>query len=72
MGAASHDNLQGRIDLTSHVERVVSGAERGKDVNFRNIRRTKERAKRERHKDFMEEVDDSGESDDADAEDDDG
>lgn len=72
VGAASHDNLQGRIDLTSHVERIVSGAERGKDVNLRNIRRTKERAKRERHKDFMEEVDDSGESDDADAKDDDG
>lgn len=72
VGAASHENLQGRIDLTSHVERVVSGAERGKDVNLRNIRRTKERAKRERHKDFMEEVDDSGESDDADAKDDDG
>lgn len=69
--AAAHDSLQGRIDLTSHMERVVNGAERGRDVNLRNIRRAKERAKKERHRDFMEEVEDSGEPDGADAKDDD-
>lgn len=54
---AVHDNLQGRVELASHVERIVSGTGQDRDVNLKGIRSTKNRAKRERHKDFVEEVD---------------
>lgn len=54
---AVHDNLQGRVELASHVERIVSGTGQDRDVNLKGIRSTKSRAKRERHKDFVEEVD---------------
>ena len=66
VNGAVHENLQGRIDLASHVERVVSSSGRGKDVNLRNVRKTKDRAKKERHRNFVEEVDNSGEPDDED------
>lgn len=54
---AVHENLQGRVDLASHVERIISGTGQDRDVNLKGIRSTKIRAKRERHKDFVEEVD---------------
>ena len=54
---AVHENLQGRVDLASHVERIISGTAQDRDVNLKGIRSTKSRAKRERHKDFVEEVD---------------
>lgn len=54
---AVHDNLQGRVELASHVERIISGTGQDRDVNLKGIRSTKNRAKRERHKDFVEEVD---------------
>lgn len=54
---AVHDNLQGRVELASHVERIISGTAQDRDVNLKGIRSTKSRAKRERHKDFVEEVD---------------
>lgn len=54
---AVHENLQGRVDLASHVERIISGTGQDRDVNLKGIRSTKNRAKRERHKDFVEEVD---------------
>ena len=60
------NNLQGRIDLASHVERIVEGKEKSRDVNVKGVRESKKRAKKERHKDFMEEVQD-GESDGKDA-----
>ena len=58
MGNAVPNNLQGRIDLTSHVERIVKGKEKSKDVNVKGVREAKKRAKEERHKDFMKEVQD--------------
>ena len=57
ISSAVHDNLQGRVDLASHVERIISGTGQDRDVNLKGIRSTKSRAKRERHKDFVEEVD---------------
>ncbi|MCM1223335.1 MAG: transposase family protein, partial [Lachnospiraceae bacterium] len=66
VGGAVHDNLQGRIDLASHVERIVDGKERSEDVNLKDIRNTKKKAKKERHRNFVEEVED-GKSGGADA-----
>lgn len=63
---AVHNNLQGRIDLASHVERIVDGKERNEDVNLKGIRKSKKKAIKERHRNFVEEVED-GESGDADA-----
>lgn len=59
-------NLQGRVNLASHVERIVEGKEKSRDVNIKGVREAKKRAKEERHKDFMEEVQD-GEADRTDA-----
>lgn len=63
---AVSNNLQGRVDLASYVERIVESAGRNKDVNVKEIRETKKRAKKERHRDFVEEVLD-GKSDNKDA-----
>lgn len=63
---AVHNNLQGRIDLASHVERIVGGKEQGGNVNLKGVRETKQREKKERHRNFVEEVED-GESGNADA-----
>lgn len=60
------NNLQGRVDLASHVERIVEGKEKSRNVNVKGVRETKKRAKEERHKDFIEEVQD-GEPDRTDA-----
>lgn len=59
---AVRNNLQGRIDLASHVERIVDGKERSGDVNLKGIRKTKERKRKERHRNFVEEVEKGGES----------
>lgn len=56
VGNAVSNNLQGRVDLASHVERIVGSAGRNEDVNIKDIRETKKRAKKERHRDFVEEV----------------
>ena len=66
VGEAIHNNLQGRIDLASHVERIVGGKERSEDINLKEIRKTKKKAKEERHRNFVEEVKD-GKPDSADA-----
>ena len=63
---ATQSNLQAEVDLASHVERIVGSTERSEDVNIKEVRKTKKRAKRERHKDFVEEVQD-GEADNKDA-----
>lgn len=55
---AIQNNLQGRVDLASHVEKIVGGTEKSKDVNIKGVRETKKRAKKEKHKDFLEEVQD--------------
>lgn len=64
VGDAVHNNLQGRIDLASHVERIVDGRERNEDVNLKEVRKTKKKAIKERHRNFVEEVED-GKSGDA-------
>lgn len=69
---AVHKNLQGRVDLASHVERIVSGTGKNGDVNLKGIREAKKRAKKERHKDFVEEVDGNEKSDFTDAQNDNG
>lgn len=56
VGDAVHNNLQGRIDLASHVERIVGGKERSEDINLKGIRKTKKKAREERHRNFVEEV----------------
>lgn len=56
VGDAVHNNLQGRIDLASHVERIVGGRERSEDVNLKEIRKTKKKAKEDRHRNFVKEV----------------
>ena len=63
---AVQNNLQGRVDLASHVERIVESKEKNRDVNVKGVGETKKRAKEQRHKDFIEEVHD-GKSDDKDA-----
>lgn len=67
VGDALHNNLQGRIDLASHVERIVGGKERNEDINLKEIRKTKKKAKEGRHRNFVEEVKKDGESGGADA-----
>lgn len=67
VGNAIHNNLQGRIDLASHVERIVGGKERSEDVNLKEIRKTKKKAKEGRHRNFVEEVEKDGKSGGADA-----
>lgn len=66
VGDAVHNNLQGRIDLASHVERIVGGRERSEDVNLKEIRKTKKKAKEDRHRNFVKEVENgkSGGTDD--------
>lgn len=53
---AIHQNLQGRVDLASHIEKIVNGKEKSADVNMKEVRKTRKRAVKERHRDFMEEV----------------
>ena len=67
VGEAVHNNLQGRIDLASHVERIVGTKERSEDVNLKGIRKTKKKARGERHRNFVEEVEKDGRSGDTDA-----
>lgn len=58
VGDAVPNNLQGRVDLASHIENIVEGKEKSRDVNVKGIREAKKRTKELRHKDFMEEVQD--------------
>jgi len=53
---AVHGNLQGRVDLASHIEKIVNSKEKNEDVNLKNVRKTRKKAVRDRHKDFMEVV----------------
>lgn len=53
---AIHQNLQGRVDLAYHIEKIVNAKEESEDVNLKNVRKTRKRAVKERHRDFMEEV----------------
>lgn len=53
---AAHGNLQGRVDLASHIEKIVCGKTKNDDVNLREVRKTRKRAAKDRHRDFLEEV----------------
>lgn len=72
VGGAVQNNLQGRIDLASHVERIVTSKEQAGDVCLKEIRETKKRAKKERHRDFVKEVEEDGRTGNENAWDDDG
>lgn len=53
---AVHENLQGRVDLASHIEKIVNGKEKSDDVNIKDVRKTRKKAVKDRHKDFIEVV----------------
>ena len=53
---AIHQNLQARVDLASHIEKIVNAKEESEDINLKNVRKTRKRAVKDRHRDFMEEV----------------
>lgn len=53
---AIHQNLQGRVDLASHIEKIVNAKEESEDINLKNVRKTRKREVKSRHRDFMEEV----------------
>ena len=54
--AAVHQNLQGRVDLASHIEKIVNGKAKNDDVNLKEVRKTRKKAVKDRHKDFIEVV----------------
>lgn len=72
LDGAVHDNLQGRIDLASHVEKIVSSSGKAGETNLKDVRKAKERAKNGRHRDFVREVVKNGGFGDDDARDADG
>ena len=53
---AIHQNLQGRVDLASHIEKIINGKEESEDINLKEVRKTRKREVKARHRDFMEEV----------------
>lgn len=50
---AVHGNLQGRVDLASHIEKIINGKEESGDVNLKEVRKTRKREVKERHRDFL-------------------
>jgi len=53
---AEYQNLQGRIDLTSNIETIISGISKNNNINLKNVREYKDREKKKQHKDFMKEI----------------
>ena len=53
---AMQAGLQGKIDLASNLEAVVTGKVRNDDVNLKNVRATRTRERRKEHRNFMDEV----------------
>lgn len=53
---AMHDNLQGKIDLSTNLETIVTGKTKNTDVNIKDVRKTRSRERRDLHKDFVMEV----------------
>lgn len=51
---AVHENLQGRVDLASHIEKIVNGKAKNDDVSLKEVRKTRKKAVKDRHKDFIE------------------
>lgn len=54
--SASSENLQGRIDLTSNIEIIISNTAKSDNISLKNVREFKEREKRKHHKDFVKEA----------------
>lgn len=54
--SASQENLQGRVDLTSNIEIIISNTVKNDNISLKNVRECKEREKRRHHKDFMKEA----------------
>ena len=42
--------------MASHIEKIVNGKEKSDDVNLKDVRKTRKKAVKERHKDFIEVV----------------
>lgn len=51
----SAENLQAKIDLAMHIQSIASNAVHTEDTKIKNIRKTRQREQRKRHKDFMRE-----------------
>lgn len=56
---ADYENLQGRINLASNIETIISGTSKSDNINLKNVRAYKDREKKKQHKDFMKEVADA-------------
>ena len=50
------DNLQAQIDLAAHIEAVVESAAKSCDVNLKDIRETRRKAKVRAHKNLLEDL----------------
>ena len=48
------ENLQAQIDLASHIEAVIEGAAKNRDVNLKDIRDTRRKARVRSHKNLLE------------------
>ncbi len=44
------------MDLASHIEKIINGKEGSGDINLKEVRKTRKREVKARHRDFMEEV----------------
>ena len=54
--SASQENLQGRVDLTSNIEIIISNTAKNDNISLKNVREFKEREKKKHHKDFVKEA----------------
>ena len=52
------ENLQAQIDLASHIEAVLEGAAANRDVNLKDIRDTRRKARIRSHKNMLEDLKD--------------
>ena len=54
--SASQENLQGRVDLTSNIEIIISNTAKNDNISLKNVREFKEKEKKKHHKDFVKEA----------------
>lgn len=52
----SEENLQARINLARHIETIASQSKYGEEANIVNIKKSRQKQKDMKHKDFMEEL----------------
>ena len=50
---AASDNLQAKIDLAKHIQDISRRAGKSEDIKIKDIRTTRRREQRKRHKDFV-------------------